>query len=501
MQRGLLTAECPQDLGLRPMVGLTWLKGEIGRSPYSVQYAGRWFYAKVRPVPGRYGSLFKRYYQFLNQSQWWDEGRLREYQLGELKKLLRHAYENVPYYRERFQEACLTPEDIQGFEELKRLPYLTKEIIRTRFADLVARNVPPSDMEWSSTGGSTGTPLRFFIQRSMTQPIDWAFLWRAWNWGGYRFGDRCAVLRECTVRRVERGKRSWWEFDPGNNYLILSTYHMSQATLPGYVRKLREFKPKIIQAFPSAIWILVRFMQLNGSTGPPMLKTVMCTSESIYPFQRDLIRKVLGCEVRSFYGQGEDVVLAAECEHGSLHLCPEFGVTEIIGKDGREVTEEGEVGELVGTGFHNYAMPFVRYRTGDLASLSRENCECGRGLPVLKSLEGRLQEFIVARDGRLIPLRSLFCSAHLGEADRVRKAQLLQREPGKLLVKLAVTPEFREKDALGICRRLEWEADGGVDCEAVLVDDIEGTEAGKFNYIIQELPVEKMFLGANDDSR
>lgn len=471
------------------------LKSGIERSPYWVQYLSRWVYGKVRPVSNRYGPLFRSYYHLLQESQWWDQRSLKEYQLRELGKLLRHACENVPYYREVFEERGLKPDDIKDLTDLKALPYLTKEIVKERFNDLIAVNIPASELNWSSTGGSTGTPLRFFSERRRTEPIDWAFVWRAWNWAGYSFGEKCAILRECTVHRREGGRRSWWEFDPANNWLILSTYQMNQTTLTRYVDKLRAFGPKAIQAFPSALYLLAKFMESKGHGGFPTLETVICSSENLYPFQRRLIGNVLGCEVRSLYGQGEGVVVASECKKGSLHISSEYGVTELIGKDGDWV-REGEIGEIVGTGFYNYAMPLIRYRTEDMAALSRTKCGCGRELPLLRSLEGRLQEFIVTRDGGLIPLRSLFCSAHLEEMNKIRKFQVVQREPGRLVLKLSVSPGFQAADAEAIRHRVEEEADRGVEMEVVLVDNIPVTEAGKHSYMVQQLPVEKIFFGA-----
>lgn len=477
------------------MGGLQQLKGRVENSPHWFQYLSRWVYGKIRPVPVRYGRLFKSYYHLLQESQWWEEARLKEYQLRELRKLLRHAYENVPYYREVFERRGLKPDDIDDFEDLKALPYLTKEMIKERFNDLIAVNIPASELNWSSTGGSTGTPLRFFNERRRTEPIDWAFVWRAWNWAGYSFGEKCAILRECTVHRMEGGRRSWWEFDPANNWLILSTYHINQTTLPRYVDKLRAFGPRAIQAFPSALYLLAKFMESEGDKGFPTLETVICASENLYPFQRRLIRDVLDCEARSLYGQGEGVVVASECEKGSLHISSEYGVTELIGKDGDWV-REGEIGEIVGTGFHNYAMPLIRYRTEDMAALSRTKCSCGRELSLLRSLEGRLQEFIVTKDGGLIPLRSLFCSAHLEEMNKIRKFQVLQRQPGRLVLKLSVSPDFQAADAEAIRNGVEEEADGGVEIEVAFVEDIPVTEAGKHSYMVQQLPVEEIFFGA-----
>jgi len=145
--------------------------------------------------------VFRETYKFLQESQWWSNEQLEEYQLEQLSKLLHHAYENVPY-RRVFDERGLKPKDIQDFKDLQQLPYLTKEDVRANFNDLIARNIPKEQMEYVTTGGTSGKTLGFYIEKK-THSIRMAFEWREWNWMGYNFGDKCVVLRGNVINRFE----------------------------------------------------------------------------------------------------------------------------------------------------------------------------------------------------------------------------------------------------------------------------------------------------------
>jgi len=148
----------------------------------------------VSPIPRFYGREFGKWRRFLEESQWWAPGKLEDYQHRELEKLIQHSYDNVPYYRDLFREHGLSPRDIQRKEDLKKLPFLTKDLIKANFEQLQAQNMPRSSIEFHTTGGTTGTPLAVGLERR-TNAIRLAFDWRFFNWAGYHFGDRCAVVR------------------------------------------------------------------------------------------------------------------------------------------------------------------------------------------------------------------------------------------------------------------------------------------------------------------
>jgi phenylacetate-CoA ligase len=456
--------------------------------PKSIQYAAKYAYGTI-PISIRYGKVFRDTYAFLRESQWWSKEQLEEYQLEQLSKLLKHAYENVPYYRRVFDERGLKPKDVQDFKDLQLLPYLTKEDVRANFNDLIARNIPKEQMDYGTTGGSTAIPLGLYIEKKAHNIRD-AFDWRQYNWANYYFGDKCVVLRGNVINMFENGKRAWWEYDPFNNCLILSSYDMTEENLFKYVEKIEEFQTKVIRGYPSALDILARFikeqsMKINKKGN---IKAISTSSETLYQPQRELIEDVFGCKIFDLYGNYEQVPRFGECEmHEGLHIYLEYGITEIIGKDGKPVTKEGEIGEIVGTGFTNYAFPLIRYKPEDLSVWTNKRCSCGRELPLIKRIEGRLQELVVTKKGNLIPMTGI--NMHSDVFDNVKQFQFVQEKKGRLIMNIIKKSSYTDKDTEYILSELYKKMGDGVDIEIVFVDEIPLTERGKYRFLIQKLPI------------
>lgn len=407
--------------------------------------------------------------------------------MQQLSKLLHHAYENVPYYRDVFDERGLKPDDIETIEDLSKLPYLTKDIVRENFHTLIARNIPKRRLDSVRTSGSTGTPLLFYQQKKVTDSIEQAFIWKMWTGSGYEFNDRCVILRENVPERPAGSNKAWWEWNPAHNHLILSPHHMTEENLYNYIEKIKEFKPRVIQALPSLLFILSDFMQRHGMILFPSPKVILCGSEILYTWQRKKVEDIFKCRVFSWYGQSEKVVLAGECEESSeYHIFPQYGVTEIIGHDGESVCREGETGEIVGTGFNNYAMPFIRYKTKDAAVWTNRRCECGRAYPLLGRIEGRTQDFVVSKTGHLIPLTAIPYSF----VDNVRQFQFYQERPGEITLRIVRMSAYKEKDSQFIIRTLREEMGDKVDFSIEFVDDVARTETGKYLCLVQKLEIE-----------
>lgn len=441
------------------------------------------------PFSIRYGKVFRETREFLQESQWWSRERLEEYQLVQLSKLLDHAYENVPYYRRVFDERGLKPKDIQDFKDLQQLPYLTKETIRENLPDLVARNYPKSKLQYATTGGSTGIPLGFYHEKGVSNEKEWAFMTAQWNRVGYQFGDKCIVLRGHVVECASKGKL--WKYDPINKNLILSSYHISDETLPKYIARIREFKPDFIQAYPSAITILARFMKEHDVEPFPGIKAILCGSENLYSWQRELLEEAFQVRVYSWYGHTEMAALAGECEKSNYyHIFSEYGIVELIGDDGMLVTGEDKMGEIVATGLNNFICPLIRYRTMDLAVPTNGKCECGRNYPLLKKLEGRLQELVVTKDKRFVTLTALIFAQHFEAFSKVKEMQLVQEKEGILTVKIVKNDRYLDVDEHEIWSKMQRAVGNGLDVNFEYIDFIPRTQYGKYRFLIQKLPIE-----------
>jgi len=461
------------------------------RAPFSVRQIARHVWGRV-PYGLRYGAVFRETRALLAESQWWSRDRLVAYQLERLRELIRYVHRTVPYYRNVLDERGIDPAEFAGIEDLRRLPFLTKDVLRESMERVVPEDIPRSRLSRVTTGGTTGEPLPVYSLRRVTEAREWAFIWRGWGWAGYRPGMRKVVVRGNVPRRRRRCTQPRWEHNPSDRSLVLSAYQMTQDTLPEYVDMIRQFRPHVIQAYPSAIWPLARFLEAQG-TKLQGVRCVLTCSETVYPGQRELAEELLGATIFDHYGTTERSVLVMQCEKLRYHVIPEYGVLELIGSDGEPVVTPGSTGEIVATGFINPAMPLVRYRTGDVAILGSAGCSCGRNYEVLERIDGRLQDHFVASDGTLLP--AMISDEPLWDLpDPIETYQYIQDEPGRLLLNVAAAGELSDRSI----ERIRQEFDKrypGFGLRICEVDHIPRTVRGKFRYVVQHLPLDGLEFG------
>ena len=430
--------------------------------------------------------IYRETYTLLGKSQWWSREELAAYQAEALSRLLDHAYENVPYYRRVFNDRGLVPEDIQTPDDLRLLPFLSREDLQANLPDLKARNYPESAFEYVTTGGSTGIPVGFYYEKGASRAREWAFMKTQWDRVGYRFADKCVVLRGYIVGSSRNAV--YWKKTLFGRWLLMSSHHMTEETLPAYIQEIRRFKPGFIQAYPSTATMLARYMVEHGIEPFPTVKAILCGSENLYPWQRDLLTRAFECRVFSWYGNSEQTVLAGECEESTLyHIFPEYGIVELIGRDGQPVEEPGVMGEVVATNLTNYVCPLIRYRTRDVAIAAAKQCSCGRQYPLLEKVEGRLQEFIVTRSGHLISVTPI--NYESGAFENIKQFQMYQETMGELIMKVVRKPTYTEDDTRQLIQELRWQLGDDMDVQIRFVDEIPRTEGGKFRYLIQKLPI------------
>jgi phenylacetate-CoA ligase len=405
--------------------------------------------------------------------------------------MVQHAYENVPYYRCVFDDRRLKPSDIAALNDVQKLPLLTKEEVRSNSEDLIARNVDPERLEYYTTGGSTGVPLGVYHDRHTTYPRELAFILRQWGWAGYRFGDRFVTLRDAVIDRLERnGTRAWWVYNSHDNELVFSSTDMSEENMYKYVELIRKFKPRFIHAFPSSLEILARFMRRNG-VSDIKVNGIFCSSETLYQRQRELIESLFGCKIFDFYSLTEFVVGVVECErHEGYHVNMEYGLLELVDKDGEPITETGTLGRIVGTGFGSYCMPLLRYATNDLAVYASGTCSCGRESTLVAQLRGRLQEFVVSKTGKLVPFLALYDSRAPVWA-KFREVKFIQEKEGELAVEIARAPSFSESEVAQELLKSQYKVLGEEEFSIKInfVDRVYRTQRGKLLFLEQRLPI------------
>jgi phenylacetate-CoA ligase len=419
---------------------------------------------------------------FLQQAQWWDRERIADWQLDRLKEIVEYAYENTPGYHLLYRDAGIEPDDITSLEDLRLLPTTTKELLRDNLEDFTAKSIPSWRRRYVTTGGSTGIPLGFY-QTATNRWMENAFMHTGWERAGWQLGDISAVLRGAFVGSEER----FWKYHPARRELRLSSYYLTDRTYPEYARKITEFRPQHLQAYPSAVTMLADLLVEHDDVGRINFDVILLGSENIYEWQKEKLERAFpDARLFSWYGHAEQVVLAPECEStDQYHVWPFYGLTEILDESGGEV-ETGEVGEIVGTSFWNYATPFIRYRTMDRARKGRAGCRaCGRQFVLLESIEGRLQEIIVTGSGRYISMTAL--NMHSDVFDHVRQFQFYQDTPGEVTFRVVRKASYTSDDSVGIRRELKKKLGNDIELEIEFVDEVPKTKRGKHRFLVQQL--------------
>ncbi len=411
-------------------------RGLLAASAGSLRYLGHSAYLSakgfaIRNLRG--GKAYHRLLAELEERQWAPLAVKKEAQNADLRAIVLHAYETVPYYRHSFDRHGVRPDAIETVEDLPKLPVLSKGAIRANPADFIARGQAAKLIATGWTTGTTGAPLG--VRRTLRSIVfDKAILARQRRWAGIDPSDRNVAIwgtiwSNVIVPRTVR-KPPYWRFNAADNQLLFSYYHLSDETLPLFVDKLMDFQPAFIEAFPSTLLAFARFLNKQGQTVP--VPALFTSSEPLYSSHRAEIEAAFATRIHDYYGHAERAVTAAECIHGRMHVNPEYGVLEIL-RDGRPAAL-GELGEMVGTGLTNFGMPLIRYRTGDMSLTVSGPCPCGRETPLIGPVEGRAADFIRTPDGRLMPGDGVM-EAFYG-IDNVKESQIVQEAIDRIVVKL-----------------------------------------------------------------
>jgi len=457
--------------------------------PYPIKQSAKYLYGAI-PARFRYGKVFWKTYNFLQESQWWSREKLEEYQMQQLSKLLHHAYENVPYYRNIFDERGLRPENIQDFEDLKKLPYLTKDVIKEHKNEFISKIHKKRHLEPTRTGGSTGSPLHFWHEKGVTSQKERAFFWRMWNWHDYHWSNKCFVIGGA----YERGDRI--VYNQIDKTLSLYNPIIDFKEVEKYLKLIKKFKAKVIRGYPSLIFLLAHFIiQNNIEVDLPFLRMIFCASEKIFDFQRREIKEAFSCKVTDHYGHNEMLVLMQKCkENKDYHIISEYGITEIIGPSGQPITEEGESGEIVGTGFNNYAFPMIRYRTKDWAVISRKSCKCGRAYPLVQEIIGRSGDFILTPSGKLVsPTIIAFALRYIKNFEDI---QIVQTSTDKIEILVVPDTSYTEEEGLKFAKDVKARIGAEIETRVILVDEIKRSLKQKRRFIKSE--ISKEFLGIKE---
>ena len=433
----------------------------------------------------RYGPETERLVEEALEREHWSADRWRLWQQERLAYMLDRAATKVPYYREHWT-ARRRNGDRASWEVLENWPVLEKESVRRHARAFVADDRVGDRLFHEHTSGTSGTPLDLWWSRS-TVRLWYALFEARWRrWYGVTRRDRWAIIGGQLVTRVGRRSPPFWVWNAALRQLYMSAYHLAPDWLPLYCDALRRYRIRYVFGYSSALHALALGARDQGLNDLG-LAVAITNAEPVLAYQRAAIEASLRCPARETYGMAEIVAAAGECEKARLHLWPEVGWLEVVNRT--SPVPAGEWGEFICTGLLNDDMPLVRYRLGDRGALSAETalCACGRTLPTLDRIEGRMDDVLFAPDGRPIGRLDPVFKGLLA----IREAQVIQEALDVVRVRYVPAEGFSEVDTRAIVKGVR-DRMGSVRVIVERVESIPRTANGKFRSVVCNLDPEEL---------
>jgi phenylacetate-CoA ligase len=419
----------------------------------------------------------------LERLQWATPERLEELKFEKLKQLLLHTKNNIPFYAKRFTEAGFDPARMQSIEDFKILPLLTKAEIRHNLHEMTWGD-SPGGLQRYNTGGSSGEPLVFYFDRRR-QAYDAAARAMTHRWWGIDVGDKELYLWGSPLEITKQDKIKDLR-DRLTNELLISAFEISPHSIAGFVKQFRKFRPRCVFGYPSTIALFCQMAQKQGFHLRDLsVQVVFCTAEVLYDHQRETISEYFrGVPVVDSYGSREGGFISHECCEGTYHVMDPNYVIEYL-RDGKEAAP-GEDGEVVITHLDAWGMPFIRYRTGDVAQPGKGACKCGRGFSSMQNIRGRTTDFIVTPDGRWQHALSIIYVVR--DIEGVAQFKIIQEEVDDIRVLIKVhkdiyAPDGNERIVKGFKKRMGEKVRVTVE----MTDEIPGDASGKYRYVVSRV--------------
>ncbi|MBP6789460.1 MAG: phenylacetate--CoA ligase family protein [Candidatus Promineofilum sp.] len=429
----------------------------------------------------RYGPDTARLVEEALARDGWTADQWRAWREERLAFVLHRAATRVPYYRDQWTRRRAAG-DRAAHDVLAHWPTLGKDALRGAPRAFLADDCDPAQMYYEHTSGTTGKPLHLWHSRATLNA--WYALTEARmrRWYGIERGDRWAILGGQLVAPVTRERPPYWVWNFALRQLYLSAYHLAPDNIAAYLEAMRRHEVVYLLGYPSGLYALARVALERGLVAP-QLRVVIGNAEPLLVHQREALSAAFGCPARETYGMAEYAAAGSDCECGRLHLWPEAGHVELLADGDDAPLPAGAAGRLIATGLLNADMPLIRYETGDRATAAAGGCACGRGLPLLAAIEGRVDDVIITPDGR-----------HIGRLDPVfkadlpiREAQIIQKTPDTLHVLYVPTDAYTAADGEALIRRIHDRVGGGMGVTLQSVAEIPRSASGKFRAVISEV--------------
>jgi phenylacetate-CoA ligase len=427
----------------------------------------------------RNGSRFHKHTDALAASYTYSPQELNAYQQHYLKIMVRHCYENVPYYRETFMSLGLKPEDIVTREDLKKLPILDKKMVQSDFQKFISKKHNNFLCKVGKTSGSTGTPGKF-IRNFDSINFENACVWRSWRNAGDH-GKKRLTLRGDVIVPSGQTEPPFWRYNPANDELQMSGYHLSKQNSIHYIQKTMEFQPKVLFSSPSMSSLFAKFFRLHSV--PYQFEAIFTSSESLEDDVRKLVEDIFQCPVTDWYGQAERVAAIGQCRAGRYHIQEDYSIVELL-------PSEDNTFEIVGSQIRNFAMPLLRYRTNDFVRISGDPdafpapCSCGAAFRTVENIIGRSFGYLYTPEGFEIPITA---AIPIG-VNNIIETQFYQEQKGEVILKVLSNGRFCATDREQLISNTLKYTSPHMKVRVEEVDEIPRGPNGKFINIINKVP-------------
>lgn len=421
----------------------------------------------------RYQSKYSEFYKLLENSVKWTQEEINDYTNKKFLSILNYAYSNIPFYKNKYDEYGVDLSLIKDISDIKMLPILSKIDMR----DLSTHCGNSKVYTTIHTSGSTGTPFVFHVD---DEALNFYYaLWKRYKMQhGITNRSRKITFGGKMIVPISQTKPPFWRMNYYSNQLYFSTQHLSADNMDHIINKMISYDPEEIFTYPSALNLIANY---RDRINIPSLKLITVTCENLLPGQRELFEKVFGCEVYQTYGLAEPVTFFTECTNKKLHHNFEFGHFEILDENGND----SKHGEIIVTGFYNRIMPFIRYRTNDIGSLDNEElCQCGNDSKILKSVDGRIDDYILTADNKKVGRMS-----HIFKGDDldVVESQFVQNSKDQLDIYIVKGSNYTDRDESVIRSNLVERLGYNMKFNFYYVESIQKTKSGKLRTVISNI--------------
>jgi phenylacetate-coenzyme A ligase PaaK-like adenylate-forming protein len=406
---------------------------------------------------------FRNYYSLLVARESLGPGEKKEYQFLQLKDILTHSYRNVPYYHDLFDKVSFDPLKFSDFDQVKKIPFLTRELVTANFDRLISREEAKNGYYSASTGGSSGLKLNFLLDYDSIYKEN-AFIYYFRRRLGYDFKDRMV-----TFRQVGLGEKSW-KFNPMHNEMIFTPTKLSKHSIIDFVKRINKFKPDYLNGYLSAIWYFAKLLEEYDISIDFNLKGIFLISEIPDKLQRKFVEEFFKTRSMTFYGHSERCVIAEEVVRDGYKFDPYYGFTE-------KIHVEDNKYEIIGTGFLNRTMPFIRYKTDDLCFSGDEYC----------SIEGKRSSTsgLYGINNRFLPHTSLLLRDPVYR--NITTYQYVQKEMGRADLLIIVNKDHKPEDIVPIKKELDNQMEGAIDLQIKIVENLILSPRGKYQMFISNV--------------